>query len=178
VRITADIDQCLNSSLEMPDEEANERLECELDSDSEIAAYVRYRCDTVTSLVLQIRDALRPQCQLFVIPTTGRPTKSCWIEGSDLASLARVCDGLEVPFYEPTAERVLKDAEEVREIAGQNARIRGILRPGDPDLIDPHELIVATRGLAKTNVEGVSYYNYGLLKPNHHQSIANAAKSV
>ncbi len=173
--IAAQIDDYLTSPDDLSAADASTRLANDRRTNSDLDAYVAHRCETVSKLVGQVRTELRADCELFVIPTTDRPTSHCWVEGSDLARLAQVADGLEVPFYEPTVQAILKDASETRATAGPNARIRGILRPGQPDLNDPQDLISAVGGLSGSGVEGISFYNFGLLRPHHLEAIGQAA---
>lgn len=176
--ISSATDDYLQSSNYMNTDEAAQRLETDVAEIDDLAGYIRYRCNTVTSLVGDIKAAMRPDCSLFIIPTTDRPTKSCWIEGSDLVALANTADGLEIPFYEPNPARVLNDAAEVRQMLGNTARIRGIIRPGNPDLDNQQDLIDAAVGLDDADIEGISFYNYGLLRPHHRRAIGEAAKAA
>jgi len=72
--------------------------------------YIRMRQARVTALVAVIKQAIPATTKLAVIPTVQRPTAACWTEGSDLAALAEAADYLEIPFYEPNAERAIADA--------------------------------------------------------------------
>jgi hypothetical protein len=101
-----------------------------------------------------------------VIPTTQRPTAACWVEGSDLQALAEVADFVEIPFYEPNANRAIADAwESVRHI-GDATKVRAILRPGLPDLNNGAEIADAVAGIQALGVKDFGFYNYGLL-PKH-----------
>ena len=50
--------------------------------DGELAAFLRYRCEVVTSLVAEIRDAVRDDATVAVIPSVARPTAGAWYEGT------------------------------------------------------------------------------------------------
>lgn len=176
--VAEQIDTYLAGSQDLTLAEASIRLRNERVSNSQLNAYIELRCEIVSSLVAEIRAEMRSDCELFVIPTTGRPTSHCWTEGSDLRRLAEIADGIEVPFYEPTVSAILDDAAETRIAAGPNARIRGILRPGQPDLEQVQDLVLAARGLGATQIEGVSFYNFGLLRPHHRRAIAQAARAI
>ena len=73
------------------------------------------------ALFADVKAALPAGTSLAVIPTVQRPTAACWIEGSDLAMLARAADALEIPAYQPTAEAVHLDAWDVRRRVGDAA---------------------------------------------------------
>ena len=120
------------------------------------------RQQRVTELVQAIRQAVPARTQLTVIPTVQRPTAMCWQEGSDLAALAQVADRLEIPFYEPSAARVVADAMHCLTRVAPD-KVRAILRPGTPDLGDGRELGAALQGLAQLGVTEFAFYNYGLL---------------
>ena len=104
--------------------------------DPEWAAFQAWRAETVTGLMAEIRAELPGDVTLAVIPTTQTPNDLCWIEGSDLAALARAADRLEVPAYQCGTADILADAARVREAAGDAARIGFILRPTWPHLTD------------------------------------------
>ncbi|MBY0572255.1 MAG: hypothetical protein K2P84_01120 [Undibacterium sp.] len=131
-------------------------------SNKNMSAFIELRQARVTHLVSAIKNILPSSTELAVIPTVQRPTKACWTEGSELGALAQVADYLEIPFYEPSAQRVLEDAEEcLKHIPAK--KISAILRPGLPDLNQGAELATAMQGLANLGITEFAFYNYGLL---------------
>ena len=70
-------------------------------SDGALGAFLAWRCDVVTSLVAEIRAAVRKDAAVAVIPSVARPTGGAWYEGSDLAALAEAAGIIEACFYEP-----------------------------------------------------------------------------
>ncbi len=163
-RVAQRIDSYLDAPVDATPEQANAWIAADLLDDADLAALVRLRQARVTELVAAIRAALPAQVQLAVIPTVQRPTAQCWIEGSDLAALAKVADWLEVPFYEADAARTVADAwDTVRRIGGPE-KIRALLRPGPPDLGDGAQLAPALAGLRELGLRDFGFYNYGLLR--------------
>ena len=69
-------------------------------------AFLNWRCDVVTSLVREIRAAVRADATVAIIPSVARPTGGAWYEGSDLRALAQTTGIIEACFYEPSVERV------------------------------------------------------------------------
>ncbi len=133
-RTSAAIESYLESGMDLPDDMAKAMWLADVEGDAELAAFSRWRADVVTSLVGEIRAAVRKDCAVAVIPSVARPTAGAWYEGSDLAALAETAGIIEACFYEPDPLRVVADAFDVkRRIAGKGA-LRGILRPGFPDL--------------------------------------------
>lgn len=163
-RARRDLEAHLAADRTVPAEMAGQWLLADLAGDPDWAAFFRSRCRVVTDLVAEVRAALPRETDLRVIPTVQRPTAACWLEGSDLAGLARVSDGLEIPAYMPDAAGVLADIADVRRRSGPDARLTAILRPGFPDLAHGAETAVAAAGLPAHGVEGIAFYNYGHLR--------------
>ena len=141
-------------------------MQVELLSDPDWLVYIEMRQQRVTELVAAIRAAMPAEMRLAVIPTVQRPTAACWTEGSDLKTLSEVADHLEIPFYEPNANRAIADAwESLRQVSNPN-KIRAILRPGLPDLNQGNEIAAAMAGIEALGIRDFAFYNYGLL-PQH-----------
>jgi hypothetical protein len=120
----------------------------------------------VTSLVARIRATIRPDAELFVIPSTQRPIAKAWLEGSDIVALAQAADGLELCLYETTADAALADYLEVRQRVGDRP-LRAILRPGPPDATDEANFTAKVTTLAQHDVAGLGFYNFGHLRRGH-----------
>lgn len=133
-------------------------------ADADLAAFHRFRCEVVTSLVADIRAAVDARVAVKVISTCQRPHATAYLEGHDLTALDAVSDGLELPLYQPTAEAVLADA---RYVAGcvPVSRTSVILRPGFPDLTNAADLVAALDGLKASGFRDFAFYNLGLLRP-------------
>ncbi len=101
-------------------------------ADGDLRRYLDFRCSVVTSLVAEIRQAVRPDVDVAVIPSVARPTGGAWYEGSDLAALAETAGIIEACFYEPSAMRVKSDLFDIRRRTRGVGRLRGILRPRIP----------------------------------------------
>ncbi|MBN9000395.1 MAG: hypothetical protein J0H54_13705, partial [Rhizobiales bacterium] len=106
-RVAGRVRSYLAASMDTPPTIGRAWLEADLVQDAELGAFLRWRCDVVTSLVAEIRAAVRADAELFVIPSVQRPSAACWSEGSDLAALAVTADGVELCLYEPSPAAVL-----------------------------------------------------------------------
>ncbi|GAA5785963.1 hypothetical protein [Chitiniphilus shinanonensis] len=164
-RVRSRVDGYLAAPVDAAPDQAGAWLAADLYEDADLAAFLRLRQRRVTEFVATVRGELPAATKLYVIPTVQRPTAQTWLEGSDLAALAHAADGIEVPFYEPNAGRVLADAVDTLRRVGDASRVRAILRPGPPDLGDGAELHAAWRGLEALGISEFSFYNYGLLRP-------------
>jgi hypothetical protein len=131
------------------------------ETDADWQALAHWRAGAVTSLVAEVRAALDRRVGLAIIPTTQSPNALCWIEGSDLASLARVADRLEVPAYRTGVDQIAVDAADVRRRAGKEARLGFILRPSHPNLHDAGEVAAAVDVIRRLDVDSIAFYNFG-----------------
>lgn len=175
-RVQNNISNYLALPADAQADQAASWTQSELLTDPDLLAYISMRQDRVTQLVSAIRKAIPSQCELAVIPTVQRPTAACWTEGSDLKALSEVADYIEIPFYEPTANRAIADAWESLRQIGKPEKIRAILRPGLPDLNQGADLAPAMKGIQALGIKDFAFYNYGLLPQYQLDHLANTLK--
>ena len=173
-RIRSDMECYLSSDADFPDDMAEAFWLSDVATDGALAAFLGWRCGVVTSLVAEIRAAVRADAAIAVIPSVARPTAGAWYEGTDLRALAAAGGIIEACFYEPSPARIAADLHDVRRRLGPAARLRGILRPGFPDLQSRGDLIAAASALRDGGVSDVAFYNYGHLRRRNLQWIAGA----
>jgi hypothetical protein len=147
-------------------------------TDGDLAAFLDWRCSVVTSLVREIRDAVRKDATVAIIPSVARPTAGAWYEGSDLAALAEAAGVIEACFYEPGAERIKADLFDVKRRLRGAGRLRGILRPAYPDLESAGEFLAAMRALGAAGVREVAFYNWGHLRSANVARIAEGLAAM
>ena len=133
-QVAADIEAYLASDVDFPSDMAEAFWLADVRSDGDLRAYLDWRCSVVTSLVREIRDAVRKDATVAVIPSVARPTGGAWYEGSDLTALAEAAGIVEACFYEHGSR-----ADQSRPVRREappagKGRLRGILRPAFPDL--------------------------------------------
>ncbi|MDV6330837.1 hypothetical protein [Asticcacaulis sp. 201] len=133
------------------------------ENDPDLAAYHRFRCQVVTSLVADIRAAVTPTVRVKVIATCQRPHATAYLEGHDLTLLDAVSDGLELPLYQSSPEAVLADG---RYVLGRvpPSRTSVILRPGYPDMTRESDLTETLDGLEALGLSDFAFYNFGMLR--------------
>ncbi|WP_395011718.1 hypothetical protein [Undibacterium sp.] len=175
-RVQNNISNYLALPADAQADQAASWTQSELLTDPELLAYISMRQDRVTQLVSAIRKAIPSNCELAVIPTVQRPTAACWTEGSDLKALSEVADYIEIPFYEPSANRAIADAWESLRQIGNPQKIRAILRPGLPDLNQGADLAPAMKGIQALGITEFAFYNYGLLPQYQLDHLANTLK--
>ncbi|HMN86951.1 MAG TPA: hypothetical protein PKA74_13285 [Bauldia sp.] len=163
-RVKADIESFLAAPFDIPDDMAEAFWLADTRTDGELAAFLAWRTTVVTSLVAEIRATVRKDAAVAIIPSVARPTAGAWYEGSDLKALHGAAGIIEACFYEPGADRVAVDAWDIKRRIGGAAGLRGILRPGFPDLRSKGEVIAAVGALAAAGIRDIAFYNYGHLR--------------
>jgi hypothetical protein len=162
--IAADIEAYLKSDIDFPSDMAEAFWTADARGDGDLRALLDWRCSVVASLVREIRDTVRKDATVAVIPSVARPTSGAWFEGSDLKALADAAGAIEACFYEPGAKRVKADFFDVKRRLRGSGRLRGILRPAFPDLDSKDEFIAAMRALGAGGLREVAFYNWGHLR--------------
>ena len=177
-QVASDIEAYLASDVDFPADMAEAFWLADVRSDGDLKAYLDWRCSVVTSLVREIRDALRKDAAVAVIPSVARPTAGAWYEGSDLTALAEAAGIIEACFYEPGSERIKADLFDVKRRLRGKGRLRGILRPAFPDLESKDEFLAAIRTLATDGVNEIAFYNWGHVRDANLEWIAEGLAAL
>ena len=175
-QVREDVESWLASPFDIPDDMAEAFWLADTRAGGALNAFLSWRCAVVTSLVGEIKAAVRKDAAFAIIPSVARPTAGCWYEGSDLPALGKTAGIIEACFYEPSAERVRVDAWDVKRRVGDDAELRGILRPAHPDLKSRGEVVAATEALRDTGITDVAFYNYGHVRQASLGWIADALR--
>jgi hypothetical protein len=163
-QVARDIEDYLASDIDFPPDMAEAFWRADIVADSELRRYLDFRRGVVTSLITEIRSAVRPDASVAVIPSVARPTGGAWYEGSDLRALGEAAGIIEACFYEPSRMRVRSDLFDIRRRIAPEVRLRGILRPSYPDLETEGDFVAAVEALRAGGVEDLAFYNYGHLR--------------
>jgi hypothetical protein len=173
-RVRDDVEAYLASGIDFPGDMAEAFWLSDATTDPILSSFLNWRCQVVTSLVREIRASVRADAAVAVIPSVARPTGGAWYEGSNLRALAEAAGIVEACFYEKSAERIRADIFDTgRQLDGAGT-LRGILRPGFPDLESRSEVVAAARALRDAGVSGIAFYNYGLLRRSNLAWIGDA----
>jgi hypothetical protein len=173
-RVARDISDYLASDIDFPADMAEAFWLADTRTDGELGAFLSWRCDVVTSLVAEIRDAARKDAKVAIIPSVARPTGGAWYEGSDLAALAEAAGIIEACFYEPSSARIKVDLFDIKRRLRGKGELRGIVRPAWPDLGSKAELVAAASALGAGGVSGLAFYNWGHVRQANVGWIADA----
>jgi hypothetical protein len=177
-QVAGDISAYLDSDIDYPADMAEAFWRADIAADGDLRRYLDFRNGVVTSLVEDIRAAVRPDVDVAVIPSVARPTGGAWYEGSDLGALARSPGIIEACFYEPSAMRVKSDMFDIRRRMKGHGKLRGILRPSHPDLATKGEFLEAIQALRHGGVEELAFYNWGHLRRNNLAWIGEALRGT
>jgi hypothetical protein len=163
-QVAGDIEAYLSSDVDFPADMAEAFWLADTRTDGALKAFLDWRCTVVTSLVQEIRQAVRKDASVAVIPSVARPTGGAFYEGSDLAALAEAAGLIEACFYEAGAARVKADLFDVKRRLRGKGHLRGIVRPSFPDLDTKSEFLAAMRALGEGGVSAVAFYNWGHIR--------------
>lgn len=163
-QVAADITAYLDSELEFAPDMAEAFWRADIVADGDLRRYLDFRNGVVTSLIAEIRAAVRPDADVAVIPSVARPTGGAWYEGSDLKAMADATGIIEACFYEPSAARIAADLFDIKRRLRGSGKVRGILRPSYPDLATKGEFLEAIAALRAGAVDELAFYNWGHLR--------------
>lgn len=163
-KVAEEITAYLDSDVDLPEDMADAFWTADVVENGELRRYLDFRATTVTSLIAEIRAAVRRDVTVSVIPSVARPTGGAWYEGTDLKALAGIADRIEACFYEPSSARVKADLFDLRRRLGDKAKLRGIMRPAYPDLASKGEFLAAVEALRAGGVSELAFYNWGHLR--------------
>jgi hypothetical protein len=163
-RLAEDIAAYLASDLDLPPDMAEAFWFADTRSDGDLKSFLDWRSTVVTSLVADIRAAVRKDAAVAVIPSVARPTAGAWYEGSDLSALMNAAGIIEACFYEPGAARVKADLFDIKRRLHNRGTLRGILRPAYPDFTQREEFLAAVASLLANGVNEIAFYNWGHLR--------------
>jgi hypothetical protein len=177
-RVAQDITDYLASDIDYPPDMAEAFWLADIRSGGGLRSYLDWRCDVVTSLVGEIRAAVRKDVTVAVIPSVARPTAGAWYEGSDLVALAQTAGIIESCFYEPGANRVKADLFDIKRRLAGTGTLRGIMRPAYPDFANRSDFLAAIDALITGGVRELAFYNWGHIRSANLAWIADAMKML
>lgn len=178
--VCSSINHYLSSSITVSESMARDWWLNSMVTNNALREFIQLRCDIVTESLKELNLAIKAidnTVELRVIPTVQRPHANALLEGSDLAAISRVVDKLELPLYQPSTEACLADAWQVIQQVGSVDSLSAIIRPGPPDMKSPQQLKDTLNGLAQLNFRDISFYNFGLLRPQNHQWVNDVLSS-
>lgn len=147
-------------------------------SDADLQKFLDFRSTVVTSLAREIRESVRKDVEVAIIPSVARPTGGAWYEGTDLRAIAEITGVIEACFYEPTLDRIKGDLADIKTRTNSVGKIKGILRPAFPDLTSENAVVSAVSALWDGGVKDIGFYNYGHIRSQSLNWIGKALAMV
>jgi hypothetical protein len=163
-RVATNIHNYLEGDIDYQSDMADALWLADVASDSDLHKFLEFRCGVVTSLAKEIRESVRKDVEVAVIPSVARPTGGAWYEGTDLKAIAETTGVIEACFYEPTIDRIKGDLADIKTRTNNIGKIKGILRPAYPDLTSENAVIGAVDALWNAGVKDIGFYNYGHIR--------------
>ena len=130
------------------------------DGEPALAAYLAWRCEPVTSLLAEIREAAAGASRILLIDAEGT-----WWGGVDLPAAAREVDGLLHCAYFAPLDRIGPLLAAAREALGPDKTLIAGFQLFHPEVAGPADL-AARVAAARRHVDGVNFYNLGLVPPS------------
>lgn len=147
---------------------------------AELARYVDARTVVVTSLVAEVREAMKPSgVELSFIDHAGAMshvmlgtsadddvTASSRKLGIDLAAVAGACDEVSVLGYVDTTKRLDALLASYRKLLGPGPRISVALRPLLPDCQLEENFSAKVAAVRASQASGIEFYHYAMMPLN------------
>ncbi|MDH4984192.1 hypothetical protein QEZ47_01160 [Aminobacter anthyllidis] len=124
----------------------------------ELHSFLGWRFEPVTSLVAELREVAHPATQIVVIDL-----KEGWLGGSDLASIGKACDGVILSAYGMEASEVPGLLATGRQALGPDKFLGTCYRLFYPEMSGPEVLAAKVAPALAADVDGINFYNYGLI---------------
>ena len=163
-QVASEIVAYLASAVDFPTDMAEAFWLADTRTNGDLHAFLDWRSTVVTSLVREIRETVRKDAAVAVIPSVAWPTGGAWYEGGDLKALAEAADIIEACFYEASPSRVAADLHDVRRRLRGVGGLHGIVRPAFPDLEAKADFLGAMVALGREGVRELAFYNWGHLR--------------
>ena len=114
--------------------------------------------EPVTSLVAELREVADPTTRVVMIDL-----KDGWLGGCDLAALGKVCDGAILCAYDMQAGDVASLMAAGRAALGAEKFLGTGYRLFYPEMASPEVLTAKVKPALAPAVDGINFYNYGLV---------------
>ncbi len=124
----------------------------------EVFAYAMWRFEPVTSLVAAIRAETDPATQVHLIDL-----KDGWLGGCDIGAAAAACDGVVLCAYDMSVPEVAGLIRSGREAVGPEKYLGTGFRVMVPEMTGAADLVGRARAAVEAGVDGIYFYNYGLI---------------
>lgn len=177
-RVATNIHNYLEGDIDYENDMADALWLADVAGDADLRKFLDFRSSVVTSLAEEIREGVRKDVEVAIIPSVARPTGGAWYEGTDLKAIAKTIGVIEACFYEPSIDRIKADLADIQVRTNNIGKIKGILRPAFPDLTSEDAVVGAVSELWDGGVKDIGFYNYGHIRRQSLEWIGKALTMV
>ena len=177
-RVAKKIHDYLEGDFDLQTDMAEALWLADVEGDLDLRKFLDFRSQVVTSLAKEIRQSVRKDIEVAIIPSVARPTGGAWYEGTDLKAIAETTGVIEACFYEPSTDRINADLADIKRRTNNTGKIKGILRPAFPDLTSEAAVVDAVAVLWEGGVKDIGFYNYGHIRSQSLNWIKRALAAV
>ena len=177
-RVATNIHNYLEGDIDYENDMADALWLADVAGDADLRKFLDFRSSVVTSLAEEIREGVRKDVEVAIIPSVARPTGGAWYEGTDLKAIAKTTGVIEACFYEPSIDRIKADLTDIQVRTNNIGKIKGILRPAFPDLTSEDAVVGAVSELWDGGVKDIGFYNYGHIRSQSLKWIGKALTMV
>ena len=177
-RVAENVHDYLEGDFDLQTDMAEALWLADVEGDLDLRKFLDFRSQVVTSLAKEIRQSVRKDIEVAIIPSVARPTGGAWYEGTDLKAIAETTGVIEACFYEPSTDRINADLADIKRRTNNTGKIKGILRPAFPDLTSEAAVVDAVAVLWEGGVKDIGFYNYGHIRSQSLNWIKRALAAV
>ncbi|WP_085901899.1 hypothetical protein [Kiloniella majae] len=134
-----------------------QKLEC-FKNHTALYAFLKWRTQASTKIVQSIKEATHPDSKIVVIEG-----ENAWRDGVDIKAIGQVCDGVILCAYTATASEVTNILTETRNYLGPEKYLGLGVSLFHDQTPTPEILSERVNAAVKAGVDGINYYNYGLV---------------
>jgi hypothetical protein len=128
------------------------------DDTPEVAEYVRWRFEPVTSLAAEIRAGAHPASRIHVLDIDDG-----WLSGCNLGDLAGATDGATLCVYARPPDAVAAGVARAQQVVPAGKSLRAGLRLFHPEVTSAADVAARALAAVQAGASGINWYNYGLV---------------
>lgn len=140
--------------------------------------YLEMRFAVLENLFKDVVGILHARDKKAYLIIIGQEERRHYLSGIDLQSMGQVADAVTALFYARKLEEASEIVRGIRRAAGANTAVHFAVRPGFPDAASPADVLRLTEASLKAGVNGIGYYNFGLLEKFHMDWVRKAVASI
>ena len=149
-----------------------------ISSVSGLADYLEMRFAVLEELFNDVAGVLHARNKKAYLIIIGQEERRHYLSGIDLQRQGQVADAVTALFYARKPEEAPGIVRGIRRAAGAKTAVHFAVRPGYPDAASPADVIRLTEASLKAGVNGIGYYNFGLLEKFHLDWVRKAVASI